>query len=196
MLNTGLQEEKELLGKVAEGDQVAFAQLFDSYQHALGAFIFGITKSKEMAEEIVLDAFLKIWMTRETLVEIKNFKAYLFTICRNAAISALRKIIRERTRHTEWTKDPSVVPADEIKEKEDYLSLIDEAINQLSPQRKKIYLLSREKGLKYEEIANQLGISKFTVRAHIQQAVDSIMQFVKARLDGELLLVWIILIFF
>ena len=187
-------QEIELLNKIAAGDHLAFTDLFDAWQHNLGAFIFNITKSKELAEEITLDVFLKIWMTREALSEIKNFKAYLFTVSRNAAISSLRKIVNERTKHVEWTKT-AIVPDDETIERETYLSLIDEAINQLSPQRKKIYLLSREKGLKYEEIGAELGISRFTVRAHIQQAVDSIIQYVKARVSSTAVLVWIILNF-
>jgi RNA polymerase sigma-70 factor (ECF subfamily) len=129
-------------------------------------------------------------MTREALSEVKNFKAYLFTVSRNAAISSLRKIINERTKHIEWIKNPSV-DDDDALEKETYLSLIDEAINCLSPQRKKIYLLSREQGLKYDEIADQLGISRHTVRAHIQQAVDSIVQYVKARIDNLSVLMFI-----
>lgn len=193
MLNTGSLEEKELLRKVTEGDRVAFTLLFETYHHGLGAFIFSIIKSREQAEEIVLDVFLKIWMTREALSEVKNFKAYLFTVSRNAAISALRKIIRERTQYTEWTKDTSAIPAVEMDEKEAYLSLIDEAINALSPQRKKIYLLSREKGMRYKEIAHQMGISIFTVRAHIQQAVASVVEFVHSRMGNELLLLFVLL---
>ena len=186
--------EIELLNRIAAGDHLAFTDLFDAYHPTLGAFIYNITKSKELAEEITLDVFLKIWMTREVLSGIKNFKAYLFTVSRNAAISSLRKIINERTMHTEWMKSSSVLEEDS-NEKETYLSIIDEAIHQLSPQRKKIYILSREKGLKYEEIAVELGISRFTVRAHIQQAVDSIIQYVKTRVSGTALLVWIVLNF-
>ncbi len=189
-------DEKQLLLQIAEGDQAAFAALFDRYHHALGVFIFGITKSKEVAEEIVLDVFLKIWMTREVLGEVKNFKAYLFTVSRNAAISALRKIISDRTRNKEWNNNQLALVAEEPDNKEQYLSIIDEAINQLSPQRKKIYVLSREQGLKYEEIAKQLGISRLTVRAHIQQAVSSILEYVKPRISNDLLLVWLVLNFF
>lgn len=188
-------DENQLLLRVAEGDQTAFTVLFDKYHHELGTFIFGITRSKELTEEIVLDAFLKIWMTREVLADVKNFKAYLFTISRNAAITMLRKAIRERANHTEWNKGQSTHLQEEPDNKEFHLSLIDEAINQLSPQRKKIYQLSREKGLKYEEIATLMGISKFTVRAHIQQAVGSILQFVRSRTNNELLLIWLILNF-
>src|SRR5688572_12075580 len=101
MLSVNSETEKELLHKIAEGDQSAFATLFDSFHHTLGSFIYSITKSKELAEEIVLDVFLKIWMTREALTEVKNFKAYLFTVSRNAAISSLRKIASERTKHNQ-----------------------------------------------------------------------------------------------
>jgi RNA polymerase sigma-70 factor (ECF subfamily) len=90
--NMGQNEEKELLEKIAAGDHVAFTTLFDNYHHSLGAFVFSITKSKELAEEITLDVFLKIWMTREALAEVKNFKAYLFTVSRNAAIVLFAKL--------------------------------------------------------------------------------------------------------
>lgn len=188
-------EEKLLLDRIAEGDETAFAQLFDTYHHALGAFIYGLTKSKELSEEITLDVFLKIWMTREALAEVRDFKAYLFTVSRNAAITALRKVIRERTHQETWKKEQVPGVPDDAQEKEKYLSLVDEAINQLSPQRKKIYLLSREQGLKYEEIANRMGISRFTVRAHIQQAVASIIEYLKPRIHNELALIWVILTF-
>ena len=181
--------EIELLKRISAGDQLAFSDLFDFYHHNLGAFIYNITKSKELAEEITLDVFLKIWMTREALLEVKNFKAYLFTVSRNAAISSLRKIMNERTKRVEWIKTPAI-DNDDALEKETYLSLIDEAINCLAPQRKKIYLLSRQQGLKYDEIADQLGLSRHTVRAHIQQAVDSIVKYVKTRIDNPSVLLF------
>jgi len=182
--------ETDLLKRISAGDHLAFSELFDFYHHNLGAFIYNITKSQELAEEITLDVFLKIWMTREALSNVKNFKAYLFTVSRNAAISGLRKIIKERTKRIEWIKSPAI-DDDDGPEKETYLSLIDEAINCLAPQRKKIYLLSRQQGLKYDEIADQLGISRHTVRAHIQQAVDSIVKYVKARIDNPPVLAFI-----
>lgn len=193
MLISDLQDEKELLSRIAAGDRLAFGVLFDFYHHRLGSFIFGITKSIELAEEITLDVFLKIWMTREVLTDVRNFQAYLFTVSRNVAVGALRKIVRERTQRSAWLKDPSAEFKSDGEEKEIYLSLIEEAIDRLSPQRKKIYLLSRKEGLAYQEIAGQLGLSKFTVRAHIQQAVDAIVQFVKTRSNAELLLIWIVL---
>jgi RNA polymerase sigma-70 factor (family 1) len=180
MQGKNLADDHELVLKVAEGNEISFAALFSKYSHGLGAYIYGITKDKEIAEEIVLDVFLKIWMTREALAEIKNFKAYLFTLSRNAAISSLRKTIRNRQKHLDWKKS-NVENGEEENSKEQILSVIDQAINNLSPQRKKIFLLSREKGMKYHEIAEMEGLSKLTVRAHIQQAVASINQYVRQR---------------
>lgn len=188
MYNLSDTVENQLLLQTAQGDQIAFTQLFDAYHHALGAFVFGIIRSREVAEEVVLDVFLKIWTTREVLAEVQNFKAYLFTISRNAAISALRKAIRERTRQTQWENEQSPVQPAEGDNRELYFNLIDEAIEQLTPQRKKIYLMSRQAGMKYEDIARELGLSRFTVRAHIQQAVGSITVFLKDRVNKELLL--------
>lgn len=175
--------ETDLLLRVAQGDQAAFALIFEQYHHDLGNYIYAITKSTGLTEEIVQNVFLKIWMGREALLGIKSFKAYLFVISRNAAISSLRKEIRDHIKKNEWAKTAheSTAPGEEWKEKEFYLSLIDQAIEALPPQRKKVYLLSRQDGLTYEEIAKRLGISKLTVRAHVQQAVVSITGFVKER---------------
>ncbi len=69
--------------------------LFAEWQPRLSAFIFKISKSKETIEEIVSDVFLKICISRENLENINNFKAYLFTACKNQAINALKKNLNE-----------------------------------------------------------------------------------------------------
>lgn len=186
------QHDQDLLFRIARGDQEAFTRLFEQYHHRLGAFVFGITRSKEQAEEIVLDVFLKIWMTREVLAEVNNFPSYLFLVARNASISALRKTIRERNLKANL-HNQSVEDAGQEDQKEFYLSLIDRAIEDLPPQQKKVFLLSRSQGMTYSEIGGELGISPFTVRAHIQQAVASITRTVRSRAGRELVLIGLFL---
>jgi DNA-directed RNA polymerase specialized sigma24 family protein len=89
------QVEKKLLLKVAEGDEAAFAQLYNYWVPHLTSFIFRITKSRDISCEVVQDVFLKIWINRETLVEIKSFKSFLFVISKNHAINAFKKAMRE-----------------------------------------------------------------------------------------------------
>ncbi len=86
MYNPTLYPDKELLLKIAEGDQVAFSVLFEQYRNQLFTYLLKITKSAETSEEIVLDVFLKIWHGKEAIVEIENIEAFLFRVAHNKAI--------------------------------------------------------------------------------------------------------------
>jgi DNA-directed RNA polymerase specialized sigma24 family protein len=65
--------------------------LFAAYHQRLGVHIFRITQSTELAEEMVQDVFMKIWMSRETLANVDNFKAYLFVVSKNHALKLFTK---------------------------------------------------------------------------------------------------------
>ncbi|WP_448701137.1 RNA polymerase sigma-70 factor [Mucilaginibacter sp. AW1-3] len=190
MLNHSSLNEHDLLTGVASGDENAFRQLFTLYHHRLGAYIYNLTDSMELAEEIVQDVFLKIWINRDVLANIKSFKAYLFVVSKNHALNCLRKVARERSHATEW--DDNVVNAIAVEEDEQYNrydGLLDKAINNLPPQQKKVYMLSRQQHLKYKEIAAKLNISAETVKKHLQVSIASITSYVQANIDLAALLV-------
>jgi len=178
---TTAYNEKALLLEVAKGDEKAFRQLYNRWHPALGVYIFRVTKSRELAAEIIQDVFLKIWMSRETLSEIDNFKPYLFIMSRNQALNALRKIMREMKLSEEWaslkedvvrTDNPELV----------HLSMLDEAIDTLSPRQKEIYLLHRHERLTYLQIAGKLGIGKESVKTHLQLAIKAITKFLQSKI--------------
>jgi len=165
--------EAELLSRVSRGEESAFRELFGLYQPGLLFLVHKITRNMSTAEEIVQDIFLKIWQTRESLSEIKRFKRYLFIISRNQALKLIDKEIRERNRHAQYEKESLNVGNDQA-ETERAFHLIDEAIDRLPKQQKTAWLLSRHEGLTYEQIANQMGLSKKTVQYYIAIATDSI----------------------
>ena len=76
-----------------------------------------------------------------------------------------------------------------------YYSLLDEAIDHLPPQQQKVYLLSRHKRLKYDEIATQMGLSRETVKKYLQGATHSITNFVQSNIDVSAIVI-LSLIFF
>ncbi|MES1249215.1 MAG: RNA polymerase sigma factor, partial [Chitinophaga rupis] len=80
----------ELLAQVAGGDQNAFAKLFYTHHQELADYIFLLTRSMPFTEEIVQDAFTKVWLHREKLTGITNFRSYLFTLSRNHTFNCLR----------------------------------------------------------------------------------------------------------
>ncbi len=186
--------DKNLCLQVSSGDEQAFKQLFNTYHQQLGAYILRLTHSTELAEEIVLDVFLKIWMNRKMLWEIQNFKAYLFVVSKNHTLNALKKVIKERLLQIEpeehYTKQ--VLAEAELNQ---YYSLLDEAIDHLPPQQQKIYLLSRHKRLKYSEIAEKLGLSHETVKKYLQIATASITTYVNANLAAGLIILGFVIFF-
>lgn len=180
MYNSPPNNDNELLRLIAEGNETAFRKLFVDHHQLIGTHIFRITKSKQLTEEIVQDIFLKIWMARETLAQIENFNAYLFIISRNHTLNVLRKIAKEQERHKTWEKQHQPESGNELENLP--LSLVDEAIEKLPVRQRETYLLHRHHRLTYHEIADQLGISKETVKTHLKLAVGFITKYVCSRL--------------
>lgn len=169
-------QEKALLCKVAQGDQNAFTILFDHHHAMVYDFAFKLTRSKTQAEEIVQQIFMKVWMGRATVMDIDNFAAYLNRAARNQSYSALRSIAAESFR-AESLK--LVMPTEELTT-ENYILyketslVLRSIIERLPPQRKLVYELCHEEGLKYDEVAAKLNISSGTVHKHMKLALKTI----------------------
>jgi RNA polymerase sigma-70 factor (ECF subfamily) len=190
MLN--FHKESDLLQNVSTGSTEAFRRLYYLWEPALSSFLFQITKSKELTAEIVQDVFLKIWMTRETLQEIKNFKAYLFVISKNQAINALKKSIVELEKFKIFADNPHLYE-EEVDEKKEYqYSLIDEAIDQLPARQKEVFLLHRYERMTYQEIADRLGIGKESVKSHLSIGIKAVKSNLQSKISLILLFIDIV----
>lgn len=184
------EKEIAILQDIAAGSSKAFRTLYSQWEPTLSSFIFQVTRSKIITAEIVQDVFLKIWMTRESLVEVKDFKAYLFVISKNRAINSLKKSLAELEKMKKYASE---VPFNEQPEDDDNdqlpFTLIDEAIDQLSPRQKEIFLLHRHERYSYREISEQLGIGKESVKTHLSLAVKSIKQHIENKIALIILLI-------
>jgi len=188
---TPVKNEAELLKLVAKGDERAFTELFDAYYRQLGEYVYKLTESIEVTEEIVQDVFIKIWLKKEKLLELDNFSYYLFILSKNQTLNHLRKKANDKVRQLEWLKqfEEEVYIPDDSSVIEEYRSLMDEAIEKLPPQQKKVYKLSREERLKHEEIAKMLDISPETVKKHIKLALRFIKNELSSQNDAMIVLV-------
>lgn len=186
--------ETELLQLTAEGNEEAFRQLFQQYWDNIYGVSFMLTKSQSLAEDMVQEIFLKIWIKKDQLTLVNDFENYLFILARNHIFDTLRK----RSREEQFTKQL----ADHFKQRPDNpeqkllgkesANLIQQAISNLPEQQRLVYLLSRDKGLRQEEIAEQLGISRNTVRNHMARALQSLREFLQNHTEGLLLLICLI----
>jgi RNA polymerase sigma-70 factor (ECF subfamily) len=184
-----INQDKELLLEVASGSESAFRQLFHIWEPRLSTFIYSITKSREDTSEIVQDVFLKIWMSRESLVNVHNFKAYLFTVSKNQAINSLKKILRDLQEIRQFRADIQGTYAQEEDKNEELYSFIDQAILQLSERQREVFMLSRYEKLTYQEIAEKLGIGKESVKTHLKLATASISRYLTSRITKAILLI-------
>lgn len=188
-----LFDEKNLLAKVAGGDQRAFTTLFELHQQTVFSIAYKLTKSRSHAKEVVQDVFLKLWGHREQLTSVENFSAYLYRIARNQGIDALRAIARQAIYTIELAEeqlekgDLNTLESIDYKETSE---IINRAVETLSPQQRKVYQLCHEQGLKYEEAALELGLSAGTVHSHMKQALKNIRLYIK-QLDILLLAIFL-----
>ena len=169
---------KYLQSRIARfDDQKAYKELFTSLYSPLFLFAKSMVKSKESAEEIVSDVFIRIWEKRRDLEKIDNIKVYLYVSIRNAALNHLSIQKRNTTNsleefHAEFTSiyfDP-----EQLLITADMLALIKKAIDQLPPKCKIIFKLVKEDGLKYKEVAEILGLSVKTVENQVAIALQKI----------------------
>ena len=171
--------DKALILQVSEGDEYAFRILFDQYRDKIFSIAWKITGVRAAGEDVVQEVFIKLWMNKEKLAEVENLNAYVNTITRNHILNNLRKVAYEQTFLEDLIREQSV----NIKKVSDPVlynelqNLVHCAIQQLSPQQKKVFQLSRTEGLKHAEIAAQLNISRSTVKDHMVEALRSIKVF-------------------
>ena len=171
-----LHNEKDLLIRIAEGDETAFADLFHFYNARLHLHIAGLVKSAPVAEEIVQETFLRVWMNRDQLPGIEHPRAWIFSIASNICFNHLRQQLRKE-KHLRVLAGRSENSQNEIPvltELKEIRTAIHDAVDHLSGQRRLILLLYREQGLKQSEIASQLNISVSTVKNTIAQSLEFI----------------------
>lgn len=181
-----IHNERELLRRVAKGDETAFRMLFDAYRDRLYFYILRITGSKETAEDVLQNTFLKLWLNRQVLDGVQNFNAWLFRISQNDVMNGLRrKALEAVLLRGELAQPAPGMEAGELLHYKQVREIIQKAVGTLPPQQRKVYILRREEGLKIKEIADTLDISGLTVKKHLTAAQKTIRNALEAFFRGE-----------
>jgi RNA polymerase sigma-70 factor (ECF subfamily) len=167
-----------LLEQVAGGGEEAFTRLFHAWRDKLYYFLLRITGSEEQSEDVLQEVFVKVWVHRERLVEIQSFSAYLYRMAQNQAYSGMRRMALETLILKELSREATEAgqAVDEALLKKQVLEKLGAIIAALPPRQRMVYTLSREEGLRQEEIAERLHISVSTVQNHMTQALRTIRQ--------------------
>jgi RNA polymerase sigma-70 factor (ECF subfamily) len=176
-----LYDMRECFQRLARGDASAFETIFEFYKKRVFGLALKMLKSETEAEEIVQDVFLSIWLAKANLSYINDPEAYLFTITYNTIYTRLKKASRNRELLNTIIHHLTEIQntTDETVAAHETGELINEAIQQLPPQQRAVYELSKQEGLSYNEIAERMHLSRNTVRNHLSEAMKTIRTFLK-----------------
>lgn len=171
---------KQLQQQIAlYNDMGAYKKLYELFFPPLYRFSFSMVKSKEAAEEIVSDVFIKIWQIRNELHKVDSLNVYLYVITKNFSLNYIAKNFKNPTISLAdidveiLYSSPS--PEENMISEEMHKRILD-SIKELPPQCRIIFQLVKEDGLKYKEVAAVLNISAFTVRNQVAIAMKKIAE--------------------
>lgn len=174
-------EENVLIRRLINGDQTAFEILFRYYYPGLKIYAKQFVAEEEQAEEIVQDFFVRFWDKHRQVKPAESLKSYFFSSIKNSSLNVLKHQKVEEKYLDELKElskesllyDPDLYLATELQEK------IKKTIDLLPERCREIFILSRVNGLKNEEIAQQLEISKRTVETQISKALKILREELK-----------------
>jgi len=195
--NKFLHNERELLLQVAGGNEQAFRLVCEYYSPLLYTTIFRFTNEQWVADEVVQDILLKLWLKKEGLTEIDNFKGWLYTVASNLTVNVLKKIRQEKNNVDHWlhiaSYDNASVDAFS-KENEVYWEILKAAIDRLPPKQRDTFRLIKEQNMKRGDAAKILQVSPETVKWNLEQALRSIRAYCMSRIDNMSVLIVFLLI--
>lgn len=162
--------------RIAEGDELAFADLYLGFYDKVYSVALMYLKAREMAEDVTQQVFLKLWEKRASLGGVMKIDSFLFITARNEIMNTFRHrsvqdnyqaFIRELFSQETATPEDLLI----IKQKS---KLIASIISELPGRQQEAFRLSRLKGYSYEQIATEMNISLSTVKEHMSKALQQV----------------------
>jgi RNA polymerase sigma-70 factor (family 1) len=181
---------KQLLELIARSDQQAFTELFHLFRNKAYTYSLALLQSAVLAEEIVQEVFLQLWIKREDLAAVENFEAYLTTMVRHRAFRTLKNIARynsllHETSQADWLFSQQL---QDLLQQKEFAAIIKEAIDGLPPKQKQAWQLNREQQLPRNKVAEVMGLSPETVKVHLAHAMRSVKAYCQARIEFAIIL--------
>jgi RNA polymerase sigma-70 factor (ECF subfamily) len=155
----------------------AFVQAFNEVRTELVSTLFFLLGNHADAQDAAQDAFLKCWRTRDSLGEVRNMRAWIFRVGLNAAKDLQRSAWRRRAKplHENVGQDAmlEINPAESLEEQE-ALEQLRQALVELRPEEKAVFLLRQNGELTYEEIAELRRCPVGTVKTQMRAAMHKL----------------------
>lgn len=179
------EELPEILSRAATGEEAAFRSIFDFFRPNIYTTALRITNNEWMAEDIVQDTFIKVWIRRAELPNIENVEGWIYVVARNATFSMLKKAEHYKAFAQEEAKDALLrfyPEADYQLQDKEFQQILQLALDRLPDKQRQAYHLIKELQLKRDEAAKELQVSPETVKSNLELAMKSIRAYCMANL--------------
>jgi RNA polymerase sigma-70 factor (ECF subfamily) len=169
--------DSDVLAGLRQGDHAAFDALFRQWYEPVVRAANRILHDPGVAEELSQDVFLELWRRREQLPDGSSVAGYLLQAVRNRALNHLRHLqVQKKTQvYVEALSEPAD-HADADAHAAELQEAIHQAIADLPPRTREVFLMSRERNLRYSEIAEQLGVTVKAVEANMSRALRQLRE--------------------
>lgn len=153
------------------GEELIFGKILDYYYPRLFSLSLKMVGNKEDAEELVMNALLKVWQHKDRMAEVAKFDDYLFGILRREAAALFRKqvlptdALEDQPVHKLGSVDHPELSFKELQES--YIL----ALDKLTPKQREVFVAIREQDMSRSEVAQKKGMSLNTVNSHMNSAL-------------------------
>lgn len=184
MLESQIPDE-ELMVMYQKGDESAFQKLFTRHKRGVYGYILRYTHNEQESEEVFQDVFIKMHRAAPNWMPTAKFTTWLYTIVRNLCIDVHRKKKIRKTLSLDDTGADDerslydVIPSDEPRPDSQSSDMeigkvLEDALAKINPDQREVFLMREKTGLKFEEIAEVLGVSINTVKSRMRYALETL----------------------
>ena len=169
--------DSALMLRVKAGESHTLGLLYERYKKRLFGFFYQMSKDANLSEDLVQNVFIRVLKYKHNYTEESNFLSWLFQIARNVYYDQFKENSKKRTFDLDEVQDVFMIENIERDiEKNEKISLLKEAMNQLPLKKKELIILSKLKELKYKELGEIVGCSEGNARTKVHRALHDLKQ--------------------
>lgn len=195
-MKTDTNPEQQLVRDIKNGDASAFDTLYWKYHRAVYFNIFKLIKDPDTSKDILQEVFVALWIKRSALNPDMSIGGWLFTTSYHKCIDHLRLGVAAFLWSGEVNIADEEVDHGKEREQESRLQLIQQAVHNLSPKKREVFELCKLKGKTYEETAQELNISKHTVKEYLTAAIIHIKNYIHRQPQSPASILFILSVFY
>lgn len=173
--------EEQLAREFREGDDLAFATLYNRYKRSVYLFCLKMLLDREKARDAVQDTFLRVFEHRDQLTDPSRFRAWLFAIARNQCLSFFRSSKFEAGEEIDFEAvgAPAEDGPDALLEQHDETEWLEKLLRQLKLEYREVLVLREYQNLSYKEIAEILGSTESAIKSRIFKARQRLFEMLR-----------------